>query len=144
MLNGAAMKRVAIVTAAGAAAMLALTAAQQAGPLAQASPGLWEISGAEGAKSPIRQCISDLSVLAQFEHRGRNCSSRVISSSASSTVIEYRCGGAGFGRSKIDVITPRNLRVDTQGISNNLPFGYVLQARRVGDCPAKTSSASAH
>jgi hypothetical protein len=144
MLNGAAMKRLAIVTAAGAAAMLTLAAAQRPGPLAQASPGLWEISGAEGAKSPIRQCLGDLAVLAQFEHRGRNCASTVISSTPSSTVIEYRCGDAGFGRSKIDVITPRNLRIDTQGISNNLPFGYVLQARRIGDCPPKTSSASAH
>jgi hypothetical protein len=133
-----------ILAAAGAAAMLALTAAQRPGALGQASPGLWEISGVQGAKSPIRQCVGDLAVLAQFEHRGRNCSSRLISSSGSSTIIEYRCGGAGFGRSKIDVITPRNLRIDTQGISDNLPFGYVLQARRVGDCPPKTSSAAAH
>jgi hypothetical protein len=137
--------RVAILTAAGAAAILALTAAQRPGPLGQASPGLWEISGAEGARVPIRQCIADLVALAQFEHRGRNCSSKVISSTPTSTVIEYQCGGgAGFGHSKIDAITPRNLRIDTQGISDGLPFGYVLQARRVGDCPAKTSSASAH
>jgi hypothetical protein len=136
--------RVAILAAAGAVAILGLTAAQRPGPLAQASPGLWEISGAEGAKSPIRQCVGDLALLAQFEHRGRNCSSKVISSSPSSTVIEYQCGGAGFGHSKVDVITPRNLRIETQGISEGLPFGYVLQARRVGDCPAKTSSASAH
>ena len=137
------MKRVVILMV-GAAVTLALTAAQRPGPLAQANPGLWEISGAEGAKSPIRQCVGDIAALAQFEHRGRNCSSRVISSDASSTVIEYRCGAAGFGHSKIDVITPRNLRIETQGISDNLPFGYVLQARRVGDCPAKTSSAAAH
>ena len=124
---------------------MALIAAQWPGPLGQASPGLWEISGVQGAKSPIRQCLANLAVLAQFEHRGRNCSARVISSSPSSTVIEYRCGGAGFGRSKIDAITPRNLRIDTQGISDNLPFSYVLQARRVGDCPARTSSsASSH
>jgi len=144
MLNGRAMRRrVVILAAAAAAALVALTAAQRPSPLAQATPGLWEISGVQGAKTPIRQCLGDLAVLAQFEHRGRNCSSRVISSSPSSTVIEYRCGGSGFGRSKIDAITPRNLRIDTQGISDNLPFGYVLQARRLGDCPARTS-ASAH
>jgi hypothetical protein len=136
--------RFVILSAAGAAAMLALTAAQQPGALGQASPGLWEISGIPGAKAPVRQCVGNLAVLAQFEHRGRSCTRNVISSNATSTIIEYRCGGAGFGRSKIDVITPRNLRIDTQGISDNLPFGYVLQARRVGDCPAKTSSASAH
>jgi hypothetical protein len=132
-----------ILSAAGAAAMLALTAAQQPGAIAAASPGLWEISGVPG-KRPVRECVGNLAALAQYEHRGRSCARNVISSNASSTIIEYRCGGAGFGRSKIDVITPRNLRIDTQGISDNLPFGYVLQARRVGDCPAKTSSASAH
>ena len=124
--------------------MLALAAAQQPTALAQASPGLWEISGMPGAKSPVRECVANLAVLAQFEHRGRTCSRQVVRSDSSTTVIEYRCGGAGFGRSKIDMITPRNLRIDTQGISDNLPFGYVLQARRVGDCPAKTSSASTH
>ena len=132
-----------ILAAAGIAAMVALSAAQRPSPLAQASPGLWEISGAQGTKSPVRQCLGDLTVLAQFEHRGRNCSSRVINSNPSSTVVEYNCGGAGFGRSKIDAITPRNLRIETQGISGNLPFSYVLQARRVGDCPMRTSS-SAH
>lgn len=144
MLNGGAMKRVAILTATGSVAMLALTAAQGSSPLLQASPGLWEISGVEGAKSPIRQCVGDIAALAQFEHRGRNCSRRVISSDQSSTVIEYRCAGAGFGHSKINVITPRNLRIETQGISDNLPFGYVLQARRIGDCPRKTASAAVH
>jgi hypothetical protein len=138
------MKRVAIFVAAGAGAMLALTAAQRSSPLVQANPGLWEISGFEGAKAPVRQCVGDIAELAQFEHRGRACSRKVVRSDQSSTVIEYRCAGAGFGHSKIDLITPRNLRIETQGISDNLPFGYVLQARRVGDCPLKTSSAAAH
>jgi hypothetical protein len=26
------------------------------------------------------------------------------------------------------------LRISTQGISGGLPFNYVLQARRIGDC----------
>jgi hypothetical protein len=49
-------------------------------------------------------------------------------------VVEYHCGAAGFSRSQVDVITPRSLRIDTQGISAQEPFSYVLQARRVGDC----------
>ena len=65
----------------------------------------------------------------------------MISDSESQTVIEYSCGGGGFGRSKVDVITPRSLRIETQGISDNLPFGYVLQARRVGDCAAASRCA---
>ena len=45
--------------------------------------------------------------------------------------------GGGFGRTKMTVLTPRSMRVETQGISNNAPFNYVLQVRRLGDCPAR-------
>lgn len=116
--------------------LLTLAAATQPSPIAQTQRGLWEISGAPGAKAPLRQCVANVAALAEFEHRGKACSPKVISTTASSIVVEYRCGAAGFGRSQVDVITPRSLRIDTQGISNQLPFSYVLQARRVGDCPA--------
>jgi hypothetical protein len=132
-------KNLALWLAVGAGALtLAATPAPKA--LATISGGLWEISGAPGASAPIRQCIADLSLLAQFEHRGRNCSRDIVSDQSGSTVIHYSCGGAGFGRSQIDVITPRSLRVSTQGISDKLPFNYVLQARRLGDCPSSPSS----
>ena len=128
---------------AGAVAALALTAAQRPSALAQTSPGLWEISGTPGSKIPLKECVSDVASLAQFEHRGRSCDRRIISDDPGSAVIEYSCGGAGFGHSKVDVITPRALRIDTQGVSGGLPFSYVLQARRVGDCPAP-ATASRH
>jgi hypothetical protein len=114
---------------------LTLMAAAQPWALAQAQGGLWEISGAPGAKAPLRQCIANVATLAEFEHRGKNCPPKVISSSANSIVIQYSCGNAGFGRTQVDVITPRSLRIDTQGISGGLPFSYVLQARRIDDCP---------
>ena len=120
------------------AAVLTLGAAQPL-PLGQAQAGLWEISGAPGAKAPLRQCVSNVAALAEFEHRGKVCSPKVISSSANSMVIQYSCGNAGFGRSQVDVITPRSLRIDTQGISGGLPFSYVLQARRIDDCPSHTA-----
>jgi hypothetical protein len=41
------------------------------------------------------------------------------------------------------LITPRSIRIETQGISGDLPFNYVLQARRVGDC-ANRQAARAH
>jgi hypothetical protein len=113
---------------------LALAAAAQSSVFTQAQAGMWEISGVPGAKAPLKQCIANVAALGEFEHRGKSCSVKVISSSASSTVIEYSCGAAGFGRSQVDAITPRSLRIDTQGISNQLPFSYVLQARRIGDC----------
>lgn len=122
------------ISALGSAAALALTAAQAPSPLAEVKPGQWELSGVPGARAPVGQCVSDLLALARFEHRGKNCSSHIISESGSSVLVEYGCGSAGFGRSQIDVVTPRSLRISTQGISDSLPFNYVLQARRIGDC----------
>lgn len=122
-------------------AALALIAAQRPAALAQTSPGLWEIDGVPGARTPARQCVADVAALAQFEHRAKTCRRNVVSDGPSSTVIQYSCAGSEFGRSKLTVITPRSLRIETQGISDNLPFAYVLQARRVGDCPARQTAA---
>ena len=111
--------------------------------LSQSQPGLWEISGAPGTSAPVRQCLSEITMLARFEHRAKACNAKVLKDGATMTAIDYSCGGAGFGHSQIDVITPRSLRISTQGISDGLPFNYVLQARRVDDCP-KTTVSSRH
>jgi hypothetical protein len=115
--------------------------AQRPALFGQTAPGLWEISGLPGTKAAARECLMDTAALARYEHRSRACTIKVTSDSASSTVVDYSCGGAGFGHTKIDLITPRSLRIETQGVSDNLPFSYVLQARRVGDCPAIKTAA---
>jgi hypothetical protein len=137
------MTRTKILAAAIAGASAWLVAATAPAGLSQAMGGLWEISGAPGAKAPVRQCFGSVGLLAQFEHRRNTCSHKVLRENGTSTLIEYSCGAAGFGRTEVDVITPRSLRVQTQGISDSLPFNYVLQARRVGDCPA-SQTASRH
>ena len=118
----------------GLGVALTLVAAQQPSALAQVAPGLWEISGAPGTKAPVRQCITSLATLARFEHRSKNCSAKILKDAGNATLVDYTCGGAGFGRSDIEVLTPRSLRISTQGISDGLPFNYVLQARRIDDC----------
>lgn len=128
---------------AAAAALLSVGAAQRPTALAPTSGGLWEISGAPDAKIPPRLCVADPAVLAQYEHRGDACTRVVISDTPPSAVIHYTCAGRGFGRSKLTLITPRSIRIETQGISGDLPFNYVLQARRVGDC-ANRQAARAH
>jgi hypothetical protein len=125
----------------GIAAALTLTAAALPPTLGQTQPGLWEISGAPGSKAAIRQCIADVAALARFEHRGRNCTAKVLKQNGSFAQIEYSCGAAGFGHSEIEILTPRSLRINTQGISGGLPFNYVLQARRIDDCPKSASFA---
>jgi hypothetical protein len=122
------------VLVAGSAALLSLGAAQRPAALAQSSGGLWEISGVPGAKVPPRLCVADPAVLAQFEHRGQQCTRLVISDTPPSTVIHYTCASGGFGRTRMTMITPRSIRIETQGISDNLPFNYVIQARRIGEC----------
>jgi len=131
------------VGAAGVGAAFLLGAATRPAALAQAAPGLWEITGVPAMKAPIRQCFGDLLALAQFEHRNESCARRVIRDAATSTTVEYNCPGGGFGRSEIGLITPRSLRIETQGISDGLPFHYVIQARRMGDCPSR-QTASRH
>ena len=115
-----------------------LLAAGQPTALSQTQPGLWEISGAPGTSAPIRQCVTDIALLARFEHRAKACNAKILKDRGTMTAIDYSCGEAGFGHSQIDVITPRSLRISTQGISDGLPFNYVLQARRVDDCPKAT------
>ena len=142
MLNVGRMTRIGpyALVAAGA---LALIAAVQPSALSQAQAGLWEISGAPGVNAPVRQCVADVASLARFEHRAKTCTAKVLKDEKGSVAIDYTCGGAGFGHSEIDVITPRSLRISTQGISDGLPFNYVLQARRIDDC-AKNTAVTRH
>jgi hypothetical protein len=123
-----------LLAIAGSVAMLAPSLAQPPAALAEVQPGLWEISGTPGGAAPARLCIADVAAFTRFEHRAKSCSATVLKAAGSLTDIEYSCGPAGFGHSELTVVTPRSLRISTQGISDGLPFNYVLQARRVGDC----------
>jgi hypothetical protein len=136
-----ARKTLALVIGATLLAGAALAADPRPAALANAPAGLWEIVGAPGGKAPRRECVRDVSLLAQYEHRGHSCRRTIVSEQGNSAVIDYSCGDGGFGRSKVTAITPRSLRIETQGISDQLPFNYVLQARRVGECPAEASAA---
>lgn len=129
---GRVIRVVKIVTLCAVAAAVAAAAGPAA--LSQAEGGLWEIS--RQGEAPVQMCIADPSTLAQFEHRGRACTGVAVREAASSLTIHYTCTGGGFGQSEITVITPRSLRVQTQGISDSLPFNYVFQARRLQDCTA--------
>lgn len=129
-----------MILALGIAAPAALAVAAPPSALSRVASGLWEITGAPGTQAPVRQCITDIMTLAQYEHRTRTCSRSVLKDDPNSTRINYDCGGAGFGESRVDVITPRSLQISTQGISDQQPFNYVLEARRVGDCAKPASS----
>ena len=100
--------------------------------------GLWELEGLPGSRAPVKQCVADPLKLALVEHKGGKCTETVLGEQGSTVRVSYQCGAAGFGQGSIKHITPRSLRVEVGGISNGAPYGYVVQARRVGDCPKGT------
>ena len=71
---------------ASAIALPALAAAPPSA-LSQVSGGLWEVSGVPGAEAPQRQCVVDVLVLAQYEHRGKTCSRSILSDKDASALI---------------------------------------------------------
>lgn len=136
-------RRFLIVAATAAAAAIAVGASAADTPktLSGAAPGLWELTGVEGSKTPVRACLTKLSELGQYEHRARTCTATTLSDTGKVMVVNYSCGAGDFGRTSIKLVTPRNLRVETQGISDGLPFGYKIEARRVGECKAPSTGA---
>ena len=114
------------------AAFLAAAAAPRA--LLPAMGGLWEVSQTADGHGAQRLCVPSPVLLAQYEHRNGRCTRSIVSDQGSEALISYTCAGGGFGQSKVTLLTPRTMRIDTQGISGNLPFHYQLHARRVGDC----------
>ena len=134
------MKRHLVLIASAIGAMSATAgvfAAQSAQSLTGVAGGLWELSGIPGAKAAVRQCVADPVELAMVEHKNVKCTPAILNVSGSSVKLSYQCVGGGFGQATIKTITPRSLRLDVQGIADGAPYGYVLQAHRVGDCPTK-------
>jgi hypothetical protein len=102
--------------------------------LAPASGGTWEVSRDARGGAARSLCLADPVLLGQWEHRGARCERVILSDNGNKAVIDYSCGEGGFGRSEFTLLTPRTLRVATQGIARGAPFNYVLHARRTGNC----------
>ncbi|MCJ8190217.1 DUF3617 domain-containing protein [Sphingomicrobium aestuariivivum] len=96
--------------------------------------GLWEVTKPGSKAAPKRICLADVSLLAQFEHMGRQCTRMTVSEKGDTALMRYTCTSGGFGSSDMQVVTPRSLRIQTQGIKDGLPFHDTLHARRVGSC----------
>lgn len=123
-----------LTAAAGAALVLLLGAADRPSMLSKVSGGLWEVSVSGRGDRVRRLCLADPAVLAQYEHRSDSCTRVVIRDNPTEAEIHYTCAGGGFGRSTVTLVTPRSLRIETQGISDQVPFHYVVQARRERAC----------
>ena len=125
----------------GPIAVLAVSAAMIAAAspraLAPAIGGLWEVSPDATGHGAEQICVASSTALAVWEHRAGRCTPEVISDQGTVARIRYTCADGGFGDTKITLITPRTLRIETQGISGGLPFHYQRHARRIGQCVAR-------
>ena len=117
-------------------AAFGMSAAALASPaiLPGVAPGVWEVSRSATGEKPVRQCVTDLAAMAQWEHRGGACTRVVLSQTAAEAVIHYTCPAGDFGRTRMTAVTPRSLRMETQGIHAGEPFSYKLYARRTANC----------
>ncbi|WP_265563412.1 DUF3617 domain-containing protein [Sphingomicrobium arenosum] len=102
--------------------------------LSKVEAGLWEVSKPGSRMAPRRICLADVSMLAQFEHLGNQCTRMTVSEEGNNALMRYTCARGGFGSSEVQVVTPRSLRIVTQGIKEGLPFHDTLHARRIGAC----------
>ncbi len=118
---------------AGATGALLLGAQGPIG-IAPALPGLWEVARSATGADAARICVREAVALSQWEHREARCTRAIIADGRDRTLVEYVCVNGGFGRSEMTLVTPRTLKIATQGISRDGPFAYTLHARRVGNC----------
>jgi hypothetical protein len=120
-------------------------ATQRPAPLAVLSrlePGLWVLRDRDGSRSLPSICLrGDRELMMQVQHGQSACTRLVIASDAKGATVHYTCPGAGFGRTSVRVETPRLLKLDSQGVHEGVPFAFRAEARRIGICPTRQSSA---
>jgi hypothetical protein len=107
--------------------------------LAGVEPGLWEVSRSATGRDPKAMCLRDLQELAAVGHPGERCTRTVLSDQPGELLLDLSCPRDEFARSQISVITPRSVKVETQGIHGGAPFAITLYARRKGPCPQNMS-----
>src|SRR6188508_2038492 len=100
-------------------------------PSALSGGGEWSVSTSATGTNGANHCLADAGILTQWEHRRAQCTRVVLSGTQDRADVQYTCTGGGFGNSKVQVLTPRSVRIQTQGIASGLPFGYTIHARRL-------------
>ena len=116
----------------------ALPASGQRPPLAmldQLERGRWELRMRDTSASTQSVCLGDTRRLIQLRHPQNVCERYIVDDTAQDVTVQYTCRGKGYGRTHIRRETNRLIQIETQGIADGLPFNFVVEGRRVGDCP---------
>lgn len=97
-------------------------------------PGQWELREIGVTTHARVLCLADPDMLIQLRHNGAACTRYVIDNQPQTVTVNYSCVSAGSGRTTIMLDTPRQFRLQTQGIAQNAPFDADYSGRRLGDC----------
>ncbi|MBC2665037.1 hypothetical protein H7F51_05875 [Novosphingobium flavum] len=100
--------------------------------LGRISEGRWELRRRDGSVQRI--CIDSGKRLIQLRHPESPCNRLVLEDGPSSVTVQYTCRGKGYGRTHIRLETGQLVQIESQGIAEGLPFEFVAEGRRIGDC----------
>lgn len=98
------------------------------------TPGLWEIRMRDGGGPAERVCLDDGRRLIQLRHPNQVCRQFVVEDGPASVTVHYTCPGQGSGRTHLRFETPQLVQIESTGFASQLPFDFVAEARRTGDC----------
>ena len=97
------------------------------------TPGMWEIRMRDGRQNE-RVCLDDGRRLIQLRHPNLACRQFVVEDDPGAVTVHYACPGQGSGRTHLRFETPRLVQIESAGVASRLPFDFVAEARRIGDC----------
>ena len=121
----------------GAAAAFAAVQGNGSNLLDSLSRGMWQfraIGGGPAGTDVANLCVGDVSKLAQIQHKSFDCEQYVVRASATTVTISYSCRGKGQGLTTIRKESNKLIHIDSQGIRDNSPFSFTVEARNSGPC----------
>ncbi|MEP2988736.1 MAG: hypothetical protein ABJN65_09720 [Parasphingorhabdus sp.] len=96
--------------------------------------GAWILKPRGSTEEGERVCLGDPKILLQIKHSGASCSRYVIEDGPQNLRVSYKCGGLGHGVTTIRGESSGLVQIQSQGIENNAPFSFSVEARHVGSC----------
>ena len=70
----------------------------------------------------------------QFALKHEDCF--VVADEPNDVTVQYTCRGRGYGRTHIRRESEGSVRIEAQGIAEGLPFNFVAEGKRIGECTA--------
>lgn len=96
--------------------------------------GLWEIRDRSSGDSVDRICVRDRKQLLQLRHPGPLCQPKLLREQGDEGYVYYECGRKGHGYTSLKIENSGLAQISSQGLFNNAPFQFNVEARYVGSC----------